>query len=51
MPTYGVFSDTVFYRVTVMDAGLVRLENYLYIVEMSSIAVEFFVGLGVFSQS
>jgi hypothetical protein len=44
----GVFSDPVFYRGTVTDAGLVRPEGHLYLVEMSLIAVEVFVVLGIF---
>ena len=45
---WGFFSDPVSYRGTVTDAGLVRPEGHLYLVEMSLIAVEVFVVLGVF---
>ena len=44
----GFFSDPVFYRGTVADAGSVRPKGHFYLVEISLIAFEVFVVLGVF---
>ena len=45
---WGFFSDPVFYFGTVTDAGLVRPQGHLFLVEISLITVEIFVLLGLF---